>query len=162
MAGVVTLEVSEVRRDIEVNVLLLAVGGGDSHDIVNAPCMVAKALTEQPSASIMGGKIPVLPTDSITLRGGGYADSGGIRRSWGDANARIPGSRRVDKCDKNVEGCEYEDDSYVYHQPFPEPVLEEQKIDRNHQSCHQDYVKCRGHLLSEVDGAMFVTPNATR
>ena len=50
--------------------------------------------------------------------------------------------------ESKVEGCEYEDDSYVHHQPSPESVLEEQKIDRNDHGSHQDYVKCSGLLLS--------------
>jgi hypothetical protein len=41
--------------------------------------------------------------------------------------------------ESEVEGCEYQDDSYVHRQPFPESVFEEQQIDRGDRSCHQDY-----------------------
>jgi len=62
-----------------------------------------------------------------------------------------PGSARRSSWtfqESEVEGCEYEDDSYVHRQPFPEPVLEEQDIDRDDHGCHQDYVECGGRVAS--------------
>ena len=50
--------------------------------------------------------------------------------------------------ESEVEGCEYQDDSYIHRQPFPEPVLEEQEIDRDDHGCHQDYVECGARLTS--------------
>jgi hypothetical protein len=50
--------------------------------------------------------------------------------------------------ESEVEGREYQDDSYVHRQSFPEPVLEEQDIDRDDHGCHQDYVECGGRLVS--------------
>jgi hypothetical protein len=32
--------------------------------------------------------------------------------------------------ESEVEGCEYQDDSWIHRQPWPESVLEEQEIDR--------------------------------
>jgi len=42
-----------------------------------------------------------------------------------------------------VERSEHQDDSYIHHQPFPEPepVPEEQDIHTDHDSCQQHYVK---------------------
>ncbi len=40
-----------------------------------------------------------------------------------------------------VERCEYQDDSYIHQQPFPEPVPEEQEIHTDHDGCQQHYIK---------------------
>jgi hypothetical protein len=40
-----------------------------------------------------------------------------------------------------VEGCEYQDDSYIHRQPFPEVVLEEQKIYNDHNGYQEQHVK---------------------
>src|ERR1035441_7103840 len=53
--------------------------------------------------------------------------------------------------ESEVEGCEYQDDTYVHCQPFPGPALEEQEIDRDDHDCHQDYVECRGRLASHFN-----------
>jgi hypothetical protein len=45
-----------------------------------------------------------------------------------------------------VEGCEYQDDSYVHREPFPEPAPEEQDIDQDDHRYHQGYVECDDHL----------------
>jgi hypothetical protein len=45
-----------------------------------------------------------------------------------------------------LEGSEYQDDTYVHRQPCPEPVLEEQDIDRDDHGYYQGYVKCGCHL----------------
>ena len=58
--------------------------------------------------------------------------------------------------ESEVEGCEYQDDSYVHRQPFPEPVLEEQDIDRDDHGCHQDYVECGGRLASHFSPRLTV------
>ncbi len=58
--------------------------------------------------------------------------------------------------ESEVEGCEYQDDSYVHHQPFPEPVLEEQDIDRDDYGCHQDYVECADRLASHFSPRLTV------
>ena len=58
--------------------------------------------------------------------------------------------------ESEVEGCEYQDDSNVHRQPFPEPVLEEQEIDRDDHGCHQDYVECGGHPASHFSPRLTV------
>lgn len=50
--------------------------------------------------------------------------------------------------ESEVEGPEYEDDSYVHRQPFPEPVFEEQEIDRDDHGYHREYVECGSRLAS--------------
>jgi hypothetical protein len=40
--------------------------------------------------------------------------------------------------ESEIEGCEYQDDSYVDREPFPDPILEEQDIDRDDHGYHQD------------------------
>ena len=40
-----------------------------------------------------------------------------------------------------VEGCEYQDNSYIHRQPFPEIVLEEEEIHSDHNGYQQEYVK---------------------
>jgi len=50
--------------------------------------------------------------------------------------------------ESEIEGREYQDDSYVHRQPFPKPVLEEQDIGRDDHGYHEDYVKCGAHLAS--------------
>src|SRR5215470_7649256 len=62
----------------------------------------------------------------------------------------MPSHRSGTLQESEVEGCEYEDDSYVHRQSFPEPILEEQEIDRNDHSCHQQYVEYGGRLISHI------------
>lgn len=50
--------------------------------------------------------------------------------------------------ESEVESCEHQDDPYIYRQPLPEPVLEEQDIGRDDHGGHQGYVECGGHLSS--------------
>ena len=40
-----------------------------------------------------------------------------------------------------VEGYEYQNNSYIHGQPFPEPVLEEQEIHTDHNGYHEQWVK---------------------
>jgi hypothetical protein len=40
-----------------------------------------------------------------------------------------------------VERCKNQDDSYIRHQPFPEPIPEEQEIHTDHDGCQQHYIK---------------------
>jgi hypothetical protein len=40
-----------------------------------------------------------------------------------------------------VERYEHQDDSNIRHQPFPEPVPEEQDIYTDHDGYHQHYIK---------------------
>jgi hypothetical protein len=47
-----------------------------------------------------------------------------------------------------VEGCEYQDDSHIHRQPFPEVVLEEQKIYSDHNGYQEQYVKPDSRLAS--------------
>jgi hypothetical protein len=35
-----------------------------------------------------------------------------------------------------IESCEHQDNSYIHHQPFPEPVSEELEIHSNYNGCH--------------------------
>jgi len=44
--------------------------------------------------------------------------------------------------ESQVESREYEDDSYIHCQPFPEPVSEEQEIDGDDDGDHQRDIKC--------------------
>jgi hypothetical protein len=50
-----------------------------------------------------------------------------------------------------VEGDKYQDDSYVRRQPLPEPVFEEQQIDRDDHDYHQYHKECGGHPTSHVN-----------
>jgi hypothetical protein len=59
---------------------------------------------------------------------------------------RLARSRTLQESE--VEGREYQDDSCVHRQPFPEPVPEEREIDRHDHGNHQDYVEYRGLLTS--------------
>ena len=47
-----------------------------------------------------------------------------------------------------VEGCEYQDDSYIHRQPFPEMVLEEQEIYSDHNGYQEQYIKHDSRLAS--------------
>jgi hypothetical protein len=38
--------------------------------------------------------------------------------------------------ESEIEGCEYEDDSHVHRQPFPDSVSKEQQIDHDDHGCH--------------------------
>src|SRR5262245_61759414 len=58
--------------------------------------------------------------------------------------------------ESEVECCEHEDDSYVHREPFPEPVSEEQNIDRDDHGRHQGYVKRNGRLASHLNSLLKV------
>lgn len=47
-----------------------------------------------------------------------------------------------------VKGGEYQNDSYIHRQPFPELVLEEQEIYTDDNGCQHQYVKYGGRLGS--------------
>ena len=57
--------------------------------------------------------------------------------------------------ESEVEGCEYQNDSCVHRQAFPEPVHEEQDIDRDDHGCHQNYIECGDHLASNFSPLLF-------
>jgi hypothetical protein len=53
--------------------------------------------------------------------------------------------------ESQVEGCEYQDNSYIHYQLFPEPVSEEQEIYTEYDGSQQQYVKhdsCRSFHFS--------------
>ena len=47
-----------------------------------------------------------------------------------------------------TKGREHQDDPYVYYQPFPELVLEEQDVHTDHDGHQREHVKCDGRLSS--------------
>ena len=49
-----------------------------------------------------------------------------------------------------VEGGEYQDDSYIHRQSFPEVIFEEQEIDSNDNGYQQQYIQCGSHGDSHV------------
>jgi hypothetical protein len=61
---------------------------------------------------------------------------------WLPNGLRLSRASALLKEESEVEGSEYQDNSYVRRQPFPEPVSEEQQIDRDDRGCHQDPVEC--------------------
>jgi hypothetical protein len=50
--------------------------------------------------------------------------------------------------ESKVKRGEYQNDSYIYHQPFPELVFEEQEIYSDDNGCPQQYVKYGSRLDS--------------
>jgi hypothetical protein len=50
--------------------------------------------------------------------------------------------------ESEIEGREYQNDPYIYRQPFPESVPEEQNIDSDDHGCQQQYVKYGSRLSS--------------
>ncbi|MGF6413972.1 hypothetical protein [Paraburkholderia sp. MM5482-R1] len=59
-------------------------------------------------------------------------------------NAAAPGLRVVQK--SQIEGCKHQDNADVRHQPFPEPVPEEQQIYANDNGYQHHNVKHDGHV----------------
>jgi hypothetical protein len=49
--------------------------------------------------------------------------------------------------ESQIESCKDQDDSYVHHQPFPEPMPEEQEIKSDYDGYHQHYIKPDNHLF---------------
>jgi hypothetical protein len=49
--------------------------------------------------------------------------------------------------ESKVESYEHQDNSYIHHQPFPEPVSEKQEIHSNYNGCHQHDVKYHNYLF---------------
>jgi hypothetical protein len=47
-----------------------------------------------------------------------------------------------------VEGGEYQDDADIHHQPFPEPVFEEQEIHRDDNGRQQHWIKYDSRLAT--------------
>ena len=43
------------------------------------------------------------------------------------------------------ERQEYKDDSYIYQQPLPEPVSEEQEIHADHNNYEREHEDCDAH-----------------
>ena len=54
-----------------------------------------------------------------------------------------PGSWTFQKSE--VEGCEYQDDSYIHRQPLPEVLPEEQEIYSDHNDYQEQYIKYDSH-----------------
>src|SRR5262249_61983117 len=52
--------------------------------------------------------------------------------------------------ESEVEGDENQHNSHVHREPSPEPISEEQHIDRNDHGRHQQYVESAGHLDSHI------------
>ena len=50
-----------------------------------------------------------------------------------------------------VEGSEYQDDSYIHHQPFPGVVLEKQEIYTDYNGYQKQYVKHDSRLASHFN-----------
>ena len=50
-----------------------------------------------------------------------------------------------------VEGCEYQDDSYIHRQPFPEVILKKQEIYSDHNGYQEQYVKHDSRLASHLN-----------
>jgi hypothetical protein len=66
--------------------------------------------------------------------------------------------------ESQVERCEHQDDSYIHHQPFPEPVPEEQDIHTDYDGCQQRYVKydrCLSRHFSHQSKSPTMTKAAT-
>jgi hypothetical protein len=52
--------------------------------------------------------------------------------------------------ESEVEGGEYQDDSYIHRQPFPEPVFEEQEIYRDDNGRQQHCIEYGSRLVTHL------------
>src|SRR5689334_24784623 len=95
------------------------------------------------------------PGPSMT---GAYLTSTNRSERWnrsgrsGRSNRGLASRMRLQE--SQVERREYQDDSYIHCQPFPEPVSEEQEIDSDDEGDHQRNVECDGcpcsHCHSQI------------